>query len=201
MVAIARTGVHFKEPWQLLPQEVLATNIATYDGASADTSATADFWTSVAQRGTALDTDFTANTYKTLLSVSSGKGLVAALVGPTAGGSETTTFEITVDGFLTEIAVAVSNTHRAFLGKLVQRGIFTGASLFSQDVGAFDAGKTTIQNYAEVFYVPNWRTITNLGTPCLRFDSSLLVRVKHSANITGTASKERQCGIIHRTGL
>jgi hypothetical protein len=36
-----------------------------------------------------------------------------------------------------------------------------------------------------------------LGAPRLRFESSALVRVRSSVNVTGTASNERQSGVLN----
>ena len=195
-------GVHFKDPWQFLPVVRLAADLSNEaNDSTPEASSTTGFFTNMAARGLQDTTNWTANTYKTLLTVASGKGLVGALVGPTAGSASTTTFEITVDGVLTEIAIAVASGERAALivgGGLIN--LFADTQRWAQQNGALDAGKTTLQTFTEDMVIPSWTIVTLLGTPLLIFKQSLLIRAKHSADITNSTATAYS-GVMYRLGL
>lgn len=197
-------GIHFKEPWLFQPYTATAASLKVQDNLGSDqTSATTAFFTEVARRGAQDTTNWTADTYKTLLTVSSGKGLVAAIVGPTPGGSSTTTFEITVDGVLTEIAVATSSGKRAILvssGALVAGPATTIAPVYAGDA-ALDSGKQIFSDVpTSTSYLPTHQFLAAFGVPQLRFNQSLLIRAKHSASITNSTATAYS-GIIYRLGL
>lgn len=195
MVAIAKSGVHFKDPWFLLPN---ARDAAKYSSTTGGASNLVAFFTELATVGFQETTNWTADTYKTLLSVSSGKGLVSALIGPTAGGAETTTFEITVDGILTEIAVSVASGERAALTVgFMQDDYSTG---YRQLGGGLNAGKTTVQSSTTIIYMIGHHTLAAHGVSQLLFERSLLIRAKHSANITNSTATAYSGG-IYRLGL
>lgn len=194
MVALTRSGAHFREPWQFLPRARISA-----DYVCAGSAATlAQFFTNMATAGFQDTTNWTANTYKTLLTVASGKGLVAGVIGPVAGGAETTTFEFTVDGILTEIAISVASGERASL--------FSGAisatpdTGFQDQEGGLNAGKTTLQTSTTDLLIAGHAALTIYGTPQLMFKSSLLIRAKHSQNITNSTATAYSGG-IYRLGL
>lgn len=203
-------GVHFKEPWLFQPITAAAGSLEVFDsGAVTRDSTTTAFFTEMARRGLQDTTNWTSNTYKTLLSVSSGKGLVAALVGCTAGGVETTTFEITVDGVLTEIAVGgLASGERAVLSAAgLQAGTYYLGTVASADEWPFpggealDADKATFgATYGVTAYIAPWRAHMFNAMPCLRFNTSLLIRAKHSANITN-ATATAYSAVMYRLGL
>lgn len=197
-------GPHFSDPWMLGPgHAVPVANLVGYEasGPTSRASTTSNFFTLVGYHGTALNSDFTADTYKTLLNVTAGRGLVAAFIGPTGGGAETTTFEVTIDGnAAVEIPVTVASAQRAFLGVFGKNNSGTVSELVLADEDQMNAGKTTFSTSAGGVLMP-WKIMKQRGLSCLQFNVSLLVRVKHSANVTGTSSQERQCGIIHMNGL
>lgn len=183
-------GIHFSDPGEMLPRVFVAANLLLEENDGTDrTSETTAFFTAMAARGFQDTTNWTSDTYKTLLSVTSGSGLLAALVGPTAGGSETTTFEITVDGKLVEIPIAVASGERACLMQLALPGAtFTTASRFAIQGGTINAGKTIIGTPTIDTLLCGWPLVTAYGTPCLKFKTSLLIRAKHSANITNSTA-------------
>lgn len=198
-------GIHFSDPWELLPRVAAAANLTLEENdATARTSATTAFFTAMAARGVQDTTDWTADTYKTLLTVASGKGLVAAIVGPTAGGSETTTFEITVDGVLTELPIVVASGERAFLAVSGMSAVsFTFSAHFAVQGGTINAGKTTLGDPGGSGiepYLGGWPLISAMGTPCLKFNQSLLIRAKHSANITNSTATAYS-GVMYRLGI
>ena len=203
MSLLRTSGPHFDDPKLFLPQAVAVGSISTQDAASsnADASTTA-FFTEMATRWAQDTTNWTANTYKTILSVSGASGLVAGLVGCTAGGAETTTFEITRDGVLSELTVTVASGERAILSSgtgLVTHFTNAATSNWVASLGALNAGKTTIGTRAGQF-VPPWSWLQLIGTPCLRFRSSLLVRAKHSASITNSTATAYSA-VMYRLGI
>lgn len=194
-------GFHFKEPWLFMPAAHAVADLQIDNAAgSAPASSTTAFFTEMALRGFQDTTNWTADTYKTLLNVSSGKGLLAALVGPTAGGASTTTFEITADGVLTEIAIVVASGERANLNSgLATSSVFTSAGVWNTPgVEALKADKATFVGKAGT--LPLWSWLKMSGTPLLRFNQSLLIRAKHSASITNSTATAYSGG-MYRLGL
>lgn len=190
MVAIATSGIHFKQPTQFQPYIADVANLNIFDnGNIIRESSTTAFFTQMASRGLQETTNWTADTYKTLLTVT-GAGFVGGVIGPTAGTSSTTTFEITVDGALDEIAIAVASGQRAGLyAKLGGSADFTSTEVFlyagvGEALGADKATFTASSNPVRV--VLTWRQL--VGFPCLRFTQSLLIRAKHSASITNSTA-------------
>lgn len=187
----------------LLPHYAANGSITNVDAATTTTrvSTAAGFWTNLAAQGTAVDSNYTADTYKTILSVS-GAGYVYHIIGPAAGGAETTTFELTIDGVLKEFAVATVSGSRAFLSAAyaTNQDIFGGTVSFAAPRGSLNAGKTTMTAADSGILLPN-QTMDMFGSQRIVFKTSFLLRIKHSANVTGTASNERQSGVYHRTFL
>jgi hypothetical protein len=141
----AASGVNFGDPREFMRGALLANKLGhvTIAGALNGSNA-AGFFTQAGLRGLADDTNWTAGTYKTILSISSGMGLVSHLVGPTGlAGTPTTTFEVTVDGGAAiEVAVAQTTTgHRSVLGALAINGAFVTGDVIAQAPDSLDAGK------------------------------------------------------------
>ena len=169
---------------------------------------TTNFFTEMARRGLQEQTNWASNTYKTLLSVSSGAGLVAAIVGPTAGGAETTTFEVTVDGVVSTLVVAgLASGSRAVLtaamvaAKDPYNDGFAEAGMILAGGEALDANKQvfTATPTAASILLP-WAAIQLTAVPCLRFSKSLLIRAKHSASITNSTATAYSA-VQYRLGL
>lgn len=194
-------GINFSNPKQFIVSNKPAAQVRIIDtSTTATTSGSAGFWTSVGNDGVAVDSNFTAATYKQILSIT-GDGEVGFVIGPTAGGSETTTFEITVDGTLKEIAVSVSSGERAILAaSFIQNDTYTTSSAFAGRIGDLNAAKTQYGT-AVGRDIVSTGALASRGIPRLQFDTSLLVRIKHSANVTGTGSNERQSGVGYREYL
>lgn len=186
----ASLGIHFNQPSQFQPIIAPVADLNVFDnGNIIQDSSTTAFFTQMASRGLQDTTNWTANTYKTLLTVT-GAGFVAGIVGPTAGGTQTTTFEITTDGILDEIAITVAASQRAvLLAKYGGSTDFTTAEIFmyagvSAALGADKATFTISSNPVGV--IPGWRQMAIV--PQLRFTRSLLIRAKHSASITNSTA-------------
>ena len=198
-------GNNFTAPWKFYPVFCPVASLEVYDSAStARDSSTTQFFTEMARRGLQDTTDWTANTYKTLLNVASGKGEVAALVGPTAGGAESTTFELTIDGVLTEIVVgALASGERgllcAYTPQLTQR--FTTITDWLKPAGeGLEADKASFTITGGLSYIMPWREIGGFGMPLLEFNTSLLIRAKHSASITNSTATAYSA-VQYRLGL
>jgi len=134
--------------------------------------------------------------------VPSGKGLVAAYIGCTAGGAETHTVELTVDGKLVEIAIGTlaSGERAALLPGCAVSGIFASGTFIGTGVEVLEADKATIGALSGTNYIPPWSIVAFFGIPLLRFNRSLLVRAKHSATITNSTATAYS-GVMYRLGL
>lgn len=201
MVAIARQGLGVASTYVFLPQYAASASISNVDAGTTTgrVATTANFWTNLAGQGTAVDSNYTADTYKTILSVTGG-GYVYNIIGPTAGGAETTTFELTIDGVLKEVPVATVSGSRAMLtcSYAPYADFFTTANAYNSARGTLNAGKT-IMNAADSGWLSSNQVMDFFGCQRMVFNSSFLLRIKHSANVTGTANNERQSGVYHRT--
>jgi hypothetical protein len=200
--ATSDNGVHFSAPWQFMSVVGTAARYTVYDEAVQVLSDAATFWTEMGERGVAVDSDYTANTYKTILNITSGRSLTAAIIGPTMVGTDTTTFEITRDGGgAQEIAITGSAGLRAGLivGALTAAA-YTTAGTWGNSYFDFNAGKT-LGTMTTALVIPAIEYMTLQGTPLLICNQSLLIRIKNSANVTGTASQERQSGVMYRQGI
>lgn len=200
MVAMAKSnGNNFTDPREFARTVITAANLQNYTAAAVQaTSAAAGFFTEAARRGVADDTNWTANTYKTILSVASGKGMIAGMGGPTGlAGTPTTTFEITVDGVLTEVAVLQTTTgQRSILGAHMQLVTFLSASTVAlQGPNGSTAGVDLITTSNGL--IPPWQSIRVFGTPCLIYQNSLLIRMKSTENNSTTTNQERQAFVQH----
>lgn len=191
MVAIfsSGNGINFTEPKRLRPTCATAGDLLIRDSASGDqgSSATA-FFTEMARRGLQDTTNWTADTYKTILSVT-GAGEVAAYIGCTAGGAETHTVEFTVDGVVSTVTIAgLASGERGCLWTKAEIGpVYTTTILWANPYAeALDADKATWGGMATNPYMPPWRSMQ--GIPCLQFNQSLLIRAKHSASITNSTA-------------
>lgn len=197
-------SIHFSDPKRLPKSSATVAEFFTGvrdNGSGKVNSTNSAFWTDqIGPHGADIDTDYAVDTYKTLVNLTDGSGVLTGVIGPTAGGSETTTFEITVDGVLTEIAVSVTSGYRAYLGY--------GASSTTEALApansalkfnALNSSKDTFDLFSVT--VPDIMGMLVSGTPLLEYTSSLLVRVKHSAAVTGTSLQERRSGAVYYDGF
>jgi len=195
-------GVNFTDPGYLGRWLVPAANLTIWDSAGTATVTTAAaFFTEIGNRGVAVDSNWTADTYKTILS-SATWTQSHTLIGPTGlAGTPTTTFEITVNGVVYTIPITATTTgQRAVLGIVFQTNIASTSNQFVLGAASMDASKkVSVLGTTNVPYVRNWASIDNYGTPVLDAKISLSVRMKTSENNSTTANQERQCGIVYRT--
>ncbi len=197
-------GIHHKDPWVLQPVTVVSASLMLYNSAGTQVAAnTTSFFTGFAQTGIQDNTDWTLNTYKTIYS-HTGSGLIYAMVACTAGGAETTTFEITIDGVKKEITVTNANTERALL---VASGFadssgpidFTTANQEGKPLVSLDSSTLTTFQTGSLNIIPQ-RMAHILGAPAMRYDISCLVRMKHSASIVN-ATATSFSGVLVRKGI
>lgn len=207
MVAVPITGLHFKDPWIMTPHTVVSGNLNLYTTSGVINNCTTGsaFIYGFQATGIYDSTNWTSATYKTIYS-HTGSGLVYAMLACTAGGAETTTFEITIDGVLKTITVTNASTERALLvaGDLPNSSAtdFTTSSAYAFPNGSIDAGTlTTFQDGSlGSFYINPARWYGLAGVPALRYDLSCLIRMKHSASITNSGATAFS-GVLVRKGI
>lgn len=189
------TGIHFIDPSQFLPFSKLTPTIIA-EPVSANTSAAAAFFTTgLAGMGLADTTNWSSGVKKTIATLSSSKGgIVAAYIGPTAGGVETHTVEFTLDS---RAPITVTITPGASGKRLC---LFATAPTTLNATTAVSAGGNeselsgnaifgdmsngaTVQNY-----LPPWSWLTTNQTPCLIFKSTCTIKATHSASITNSTA-------------
>lgn len=198
-----KQGIHYKDAWLMEPHSDGASAIKFYNSASTGTTSdTTAFFTGFTSWGIQDNTDWTANTYKTIYS-HTGRGLVYCMIACTAGGAETTTFEITLDGVLQTITITNAASARAFLsaaGHSTSGGEFTSANVAWQgNAETLDAATlTTFFNNTSVIPPPKY--YANLGVGALRYDISCLIRMKHSTSITNSTATAFS-GVLVRKGI
>lgn len=204
MVAIPGGGIHFTNPGEFTPFNATSTALEIELNGTASAFSTTVGFTSLTSVGIAETTDWTANTYKTLLSIASGKGFVAAVIGPESAGADTTTFEITVDGVLTELPIVGVASQRSCLASGGPVFDDTAAPFSGNEVinsyGALNAGKTVFGTPSANVQIPSWQSIAVFGAPLLKFSTSLLIRAKHSQNITNSTATAFS-GVMYRSLL
>ena len=191
-------GNNFSDPRKMLKLQTIPY-LDNYTSVTR-ASTTADFWTGgVAVQGVQLDTDFAADTYKDLLDISSGAGLVTHIIGPTPAAGDTTTFRVTVDGTAYEISVVVT---------LASTRAILSPSSFNTDWATNDTRRYTAMlqeesNTQQVVPSNLWNinSLVAMGCPLLEYTTSLKVEVKNSAAVTGTGSQERRCGMMYYDGF
>lgn len=193
-------GSNFSDPRRFFRGLYAAAKLGAQEGGAGTNSLStaAGFFTEMAIRGVSDNTNWTADTYKTILSVSGVMGALAAIGGPTGlAGTPTTTFRITVDGIPQVIAVVATTTgQRACLGAIPTQDttglMFVTAGYSNFGANSINAGKDTqVFSSTQMSLMP-WSTINFLGTPRLEFNTSLLVEMKTSESNSTTTNQERQ---------
>lgn len=199
-------GVNFTDPRKFDRNLCLASGLRIFNSAvSGSAASTAGFFTNGILGGVDDDTNWSADTYKTLLNVSSGAGQLGALVGPASlAGTPTTTWRITVDGTAYTVAVVHSTTaERAVLGAVFQDGgtggFYNTAFWPYRAPDSVSSDKTT-QRYGTALglVLPQWSTIRVLNIPVLEYKTSLLVECKTSEANSTTANQERRALVMHK---
>lgn len=198
-------GPHFTDPREYEKSITIATGISNVVLNTYSTSDLAAFFTNVTNGGGVVDdTNCVANTYKTVVSIASGMGIVSNLIGPTGlAGTPTTTWGIAVDN-APEIEVPVVATttgQRALLGPYINDEsagqLFTSASVLYRIKSTMNAGNNTALE-TNVGLTPFWFMRT-FGTPCLIYRTSLVIRIKSSENNSTTTNRERRSAVMYKS--
>lgn len=193
---------NFNHPKYLIPVAIAATSITVADsltdGGNLLVSTAASCWSTVLHSGTAVDTAFTADTWKTIVSTSSA-GELSYIIGPTSSGSDTTTFGVTINGGAeVEIPVTVTSGQRALLYSAAGGAdAFTSANRWGLEIGRIAADAKTFTGTSATL-LPSVIATRHLGAPLLEWSVSFQLRIKHSADITATANQGRQSGCSYR---
>lgn len=208
-------GRFITDPRQLSAMAVANDRLGLKGAANiANLSDNAAFFTSLAKLGaTAAIT--VADTWVTVLNIASGSGFVTGAVSPTHSSTGTPSMEFTIDGG-SPIVIAPSAAQPAYyrmvLGALTSYlSVNSGASATtnadlvgpnSASDGGFNlarVGGLTQVAAAVLRGVPSPEACLEMGWPALRYESSILIRMKHS-NLSGTAT-DKQCGVAYRPDL
>lgn len=201
-VAAAMGAGYFIDPRVLSRNSVQATKIARDGLLSSD----ATFWTGHAAAidrvpGTVQDdTNWTADTYKTLVNLSGQSGLISQFIGPTLPtAADTNTWRITRDGTTAvEITMtAQANANRCVLGELIRVGTSPATDIVSSSSGASSDGLTFYADpiTSSILFSP--RELKLFGSGLLfRFNTSILVEAKISVSLSTTAAQERRSGVM-----
>lgn len=198
-------GPHFTDPREFDKSITVATAISNVVTNTASASDVVAFYTNLANGGGIVDdTNFTAATYKTILSIPSGMGIVSNIIGPTGlAGTPTTTVEVTVDGApAIEVPIVATTTgQRAVFGAYVNDetagGLFTTAFAPYRIKSTMNAGMNTSLE-TNIALMPIWFART-FGTPCLIYRTSLLIRMKSSENNSTTTNRERRSAVMYKS--
>lgn len=164
----------------------------------------ADFWTQVNVNGLATDSNFSADTYKTLANLS-GRGVCYGVFSPAISNSgDSITLRITVDGVAYTLTAIAPGTvdYRAFWGFVLPFNVFstssTVGSMFGNGLNAsksvHDIATSTSGNIVGL-------SVCQIFGAGLKFDTSLLVEVKVTSAQSGTANNERQAGVLYQMGM
>jgi hypothetical protein len=198
----ASLGVRFSDPRQF-PKAICIGNSTTQglQCAPGNFPGESDFWTELANRGVAVDSNNTGGSYKQIVSLSGRGILYGAMSMAIANSADTVTWEFTRDGgTAVEVAFAPGTVnYRFFLGYWAHYNMFNADYAFGNSNGALDATKT-VHDLAtgNSPIIVSGQHLDFLSGKGLAFQSSLLVRLKATTSQTGTANQERQAGVFYR---
>jgi len=178
--------------WQI-PHTLLQYNRTGSTGVL-DTGAT-----NLSEWGVADDTNFSANTWKTILSVTgSTPGVVSGIFSPMSGGTHTVDLQVTVDSQPAwAVSAALAANQRLYLGPLNSgTAITAGILLLSTDYTALNGAKDTsvVTGSQTALIVPPFTS--QPSPPLLLFQGALLVEMRTTATL-GT-SGNRTAGVLYR---
>ncbi len=169
----------------------------------------ASFYTAMALLG-ASGAITVADTFVTLLTVSGGGGFLYHVVAPTHSANHTPTIEITVDGG-TAYTIAPTAVFAA-QSRLVLGATTPGAPVITT-TGTYNENQVIqVSGYNDVGYqgriggihtlgtgpaaLPSEQMIMSFNMPVLRWEQSILIRVK--ASLLSATAVDKQCGAQYR---
>lgn len=201
MPSLNPSGVPWVTDPTFLPKSSIPAANLYQQGAGGTASTAATFWTGAAEslnRSPASiqdDTNVTSS-FKSLGTIT-GPCVVYNLIGPTAGSSgEVTTWQLTPDGGapVSLALTAQANTSRTVVGAYMRDTVFNATQWRGVEfAGTSSDGITANINGSQQLASP--MTAMWNGGLLLFFRTSLLVEVKHSVTISGTANQERRTGV------
>lgn len=174
-----------------------SANITDNESSAGNAATAAGFFTNIALHGADVDTNWTADTYKTLATIS-GAGVMVSVITPTLNAAEVATLEVTVDG-------GTAQTLAITMAGAAERGIvgaFFPGSVSASSVtyrGIRLAGLDSAKRYVntDTLALPATHYAKLYGMRTLRFETSLLVRMKTSVSLSTTTNQERRCGVTY----
>lgn len=154
-----------------------------------------------------------ADTFITLLNASGGGGFLYHVVAPTHSAAFTPTIEITVDGG-TVYTIAPTSTFAA-QSRLVLGATTPGAPVITT-VGTYNENQIIqASSYNDIGFqgriggihtlatgvvaLPPEQVMMSFGMPMLRWEQSILIRVK--ASLLSAVAADKQCGAHYRLDL
>lgn len=158
------------------------------------------FWSRVNEAGANLDTNWTADTYKTVVDVSSQRGLLMHVLGPYAPNSATTfTFRITIDGTAYTYSFTTSGQERVGMHcALGHHASSTDDTITQSEYRTVDTNYAgELMRHGSNVWVPTFLHPLAWGMRMVEYTTSLKVEIKIDAAQTATANQERQCGVIY----
>jgi len=196
-------SLHYVNPTNLLQMVADASRPSLNDTGTSDVSTAAAFWTTVGNWGAAVDSNFSADTWKTIANLT-GPGRMYAAIGPTASNNaDITSMRFTRDGG-SAVTITFTMTASGNRALLIATGglrsdAFTTGSQFSYGGGQarIDSNRVHYNTAFGVEFMPQ-EIAEGLGARCYDFASSLLVEMKITNAVTGTVSNERQAGVLWR---
>ena len=174
-------------------------SLSIFENTTSRASSTTAFFTQLAaSHGTQDTTNWTADTYKTLLT-HTGSGLFHGVIGPTSAGADITTLRLTIDGqeFVRTVTTAASERAWFLMSMPLGGDEFNGATGNEQQVtgvDALNAGKTGFSAIRAGYLTP-WRMLAMFNA-FIAYKTSLLVEMKHAQSITNSTATAYS-GVIH----
>jgi hypothetical protein len=170
----------------------------------ADASTTTSFFSEMARRGLEEQTNWSEDTFKTILSTT-GPLVMFCYISCTAGGSETHTVEITASGITKTFAIPLTSGQRGVItGSTFDDSTFwTTAARWVKPTGqVLSSNKTIFENQPANGIIPGHMGVQIANLPCLAVedDSAFLIRAKHSSAIVNSTATAFS-GIMYRKGL
>lgn len=178
---------NFNDPKYFLRYGAITpTNLGSGDGT--DATAAAFFTTSAVKAGAIDTTNWSADTYKTIVNLSNANGgLMSYYLGPTCGATESHTVRITVDGAVYTIVLTTASTKRPGLFAAPYSGDDAIESA-TTSTEAMNAGKTALVDFNVLSYFPKWSSVYRKQARVLEFRTSLLVEAKQTSAITNSTA-------------
>jgi hypothetical protein len=206
-------GRFLSDPRQLLAVSAASGAFSFALSAASINATTATFFTGGASsvdrgKGTDVDSNWTATTYKTIVNLTATKGgFFTGFLGPTlASGGDTVTVRYTIDGgaSVTRTMTAQANAHRCYHGLLLEGSTFITEAFNRQfkATGSPSDGTTYYSSDTDSTLIPIMSdTALSLGSAMVIFQSSLLIEAQISQNLTTTTNQERRCAAFWRRFL